>query len=320
MSLRTKTLAFVSLAIIAQMIILYLTSRVLLLNSFAHVEEQATRQDVERALSAISQQVDELDTTVYDWASWDDTYEFMGDHDPQYEMSNLLDETFVALRLNLILLVSPSGQIVFGKGFDTHMEEEVSVPESVLVHLTETGLLQPGEETSSGVKGLLVLPQGSLLAASRPILTSEDEGPMRGWFIMGRYFDSAELERIEQTTHLSLIMQPSDDPDLPADFREAQPIISAQTPIVVRPLSADSVAGYATVDDIYGEPSLTLRVDTPRPIYTQGESTIAYFITSVLVVVLIFGGLGCYILDRQVLRRVNRLTASVDQIRSRGDL
>jgi PAS domain S-box-containing protein len=319
MSLRKKTLALVSLAIFAQMTILYLTLRVLLLDSFAHVEEQATRQDVQRALSAISQQVDDLDTTVYDWAAWDDTYDFMGDHDPQYEMSNLLDETFVGLRLNLILLVSPSGQTIFGKAFDTHLEEEVSVPDSVLDNLTETGLLRPGEEISSGVKGLLVLPEGPLLVASRPVLTSEDGGPMRGWFIMGRYLDSEQLQHMERTTHLSLSVHPSADPHLPDDFQEALPAMSQQTPIVVRPLSADSVAGYATVADIYGEPGLTLRVDTPRPIYRQGQSTIAYFIASVLVVVFIFGVLGWYILDRQVLRRVNRLTASVDQIRSQGD-
>lgn len=320
MSLRKKTLALVSLAIIAQMTVLYLTSRVLLLNSFARLEEEATRRDVQRALSAISQQLDELDTTVYDWAAWDGTYEFMGDQDPEYEMSNLLDETFVGLRLNLILLVSPSGQTVFGKAFDTHFEEETPIPDSILDHLTETGLLRAGEETSSGVKGFLVLPEGAMIAASRPILTSEDEGPMRGWFVMGRYLDSEEVERIGRMTHLSLIMQPSDDPNLPGDFREAQPAISKQTPIVVRPLSADSVAGYATVADIYGEPGLTLRVDSPRPIYRQGQSTIAYFIASVLGVGLVIAALGAYILDRQVLRRVNRLSASVDQIRSHGDL
>jgi PAS domain S-box-containing protein len=74
------------------------------------------------------------------------------------------------------------------------------------------------------------------------------------------------------------------------------------------------------VADIYGEPGLTLRVDTPRPIYRQGRSTIAYFIAIVLVASIISGVLGYYILDRQLLRRVNRLSASVDQIRSRGDL
>jgi PAS domain S-box-containing protein len=320
MSLRTKTLALVGLAITGLMTILYVTTRILLLGSFAHLEEEATRQDVQRALSAISQQLDELDTTVYDWAAWDDTYEFMADHNAGYVTSNLLDDTFVTLRLNLMLLVNPSGQITFAKAFDTHDEEAVPVPASVLDHLSETGLLRSGEETMSSIKGLLVLPDGVMITASRPILTSEDEGPMRGWLIMGRYLDSEEVERMAATTYLSLTMLPLDDPNLTDDFLEVQPSISEEMPIVVRPLSVDSIAGYTTVADIYGAPGLTLRVDTPRPIYRQGQSTITYFMASALLVSLVFGVLTFIALDRQVLRRVDRLSASVGKIRSHSDL
>jgi PAS domain S-box-containing protein len=319
MTLRKQTLALVCLAIIGLMIVLYATSRLVLLGGFARLEEEATHQEVQRALSALSQQLQELDTTVYDWAAWDDTYEFMWDHNPDYVSSNLLDDTFAALRLNLILLVSPSGEVTFGKAFDTSTEEELPVPESVLDHLTERGLLRPGEEISSGVNGLLTLPEGSMILASRPILTSADAGPMRGWLVMGRYLDAGEVELMARTTHLSLMTKPLDDRDLPADFEQAQLSISEETPIVVRPLSADSIAGYGVLNDIYGAPGLILRVDTPRTIYEQGQSSIAYLMGSLLVVGLVFGALVLYVLNRRVLHRVGQLSVGVDEIRSRGD-
>jgi PAS domain S-box-containing protein len=319
-SLRTNALVLVGLVILGLMAVLYVTISMLLPGSFAHLEEDATRQHVERSLSAISEQIDELDTTAYDWAAWDDTYAFMADQNSDYVESNLLDDTFVALRLNLMLLVSPSGTITFGKAFDTQSEEAVPVPASVLDDLSEAGLLRPGEKIMSGVKGLLALPEGVMVAASRPILSSDDEGPMRGWLIMGRYLNSEEVERLAATTHLSLTMLPLDDPHLPDDLREVQPSLSEETPIVVRPLSVDSIAGYATLADIYGAPALTLRVETPRPIYRQGQSTFTYFLGSLFLVSLVFGALGFAALDWQVLRRVELLSASVQKIRSHSDL
>jgi PAS domain S-box-containing protein len=320
MSLRTNALVLAGLIIVGLITVLYVTTRMLLPGSFAHLEEDATRQHVERSLSAISEQIDELDTTTYDWAAWDDTYAFMADQNSDYVESNLLDDTFVALRLNLMLLVSPSGAITFGRAFDTQSEEATPVPASVLDHVSEAGLLRPGEKIMSGVKGLLALPEGVMIAASRPILSSDDQGPMRGWLIMGRYLSSEEVERLGATTHLSLTMLPLDDPHLPDDIREVQPSLSEETPIVVRPLSVDSIAGYTTLADIYGAPALTLRVETPRPIYRQGQATFTYFLGSLLLVSLVFGALGFTALDWQVLRRVELLSASVRKIRSHSDL
>jgi PAS domain S-box-containing protein len=195
----------------------------------------------------------------------------------------------------------------------------VPVPASVLDHLTETGLLRPAQESLLGVKGLLALPEGPMLVASRPILTSADTGPMRGWFVMGRYLDAGEVERLAHTTHLSLSTQPLADRDLPGDFEEARLSISEETPIIVRSLTADSIAGYTLVADIYGTPGLILRVDAPRTIYKQGRSTMAYLLASLVAVGLLFGVLTLYVLNQRVLRRLDELGASVNEIRSRGD-
>ncbi len=319
MTLRKQTLTLIGLATIGLTIVLYVTSHFVLLRGFARLEQEATQQEVHRAVSALSQQLDELDTTVYDWASWDDSYQFMWDHNPEYISTNLLDDTFATLRLNLILLVSPSGQVTYGKAFDTEDEEEVPVPTSILDHLTDTGLLRPVEESPFGVNGLLTMPDGPMLVASRPILTSADTGPMRGWFVMGRYLDAAEVQRLERTTHLSLMAQSLANPHLPSDLEDARLSISEETPIVVQPLSAGSIAGYSLVADIYGVPGLILRVDTPRTIYEQARSTMAYLFASLVAVGLLFGVLTLYVLNRRVLRRLDELGASVNEIRSRGD-
>jgi sensor domain CHASE-containing protein len=101
MSLRKKTLIIIGSTIISLIVILYATSRIILLGSFVELEEQNTSRNVERALNALSNELSILDATNSDWALWDDTYTFIEDADEDYIQSNLVDGTFTGLRLNL---------------------------------------------------------------------------------------------------------------------------------------------------------------------------------------------------------------------------
>jgi len=320
MTLRKKTMVIVGAAILALMALLYVSSRTILLDSFARLEDEATQRDVQRVLNAVDGQLQELDTTTHDWASWDDTYQYMADRSPGYVESNLLDDTFVTLRLNALLLVGPSGELVSGKAFDLQAEEEIPVSEALVGHLAPEGLLSPGGEPGSHVEGILSLPEGPVLVSSRPVLTSGNEGPMRGWLVMARYLDSAETEYLADITDSSLNIQRFDDPNPATDFAEVRPKLLESPSIVVRPLSADVVAGYGVLRDIYGAPGLVLRVDMPRDIYSHGQSAVTYFWISMLLVGIVFGGIQLATLERQVLRRVGQLTARVTRIHSHDDL
>ncbi len=323
MKLRKRTLIAIGVTFACLVLMLYLVSRVILLGSFAELEEQYARRDVERVLSALSDELAALDTMVFDWAAWDDTYTFIEDANEEYIVSNLVDETFTSPRLNLMLFINSSGQIVFGKGFDLDNEEEISVPQSLQEHLTDDALLRH-PDTESSIAGIVLLPEGPLLVASRPILTSEEEGPLRGTMIMGRYLDSAEVERLAEITHVSLSVRRSDDEQMPPDFQAARAAISPSFPqeasVFVQPLSAESVAGYALLNDIYGEPNLMLRVDMPREIYQQGQTSMLYLVFLLMVGGMAFTGMSSLMTDKIVISRLVRLNADVNSIGASGDL
>ncbi|MFQ6095352.1 MAG: CHASE4 domain-containing protein [Candidatus Bathyarchaeia archaeon] len=319
MKLRKKTLIIIGATIISLIAILSATSQIILLNSFVELEEHNVNQNAERALSALDDMADNLDTVTFDWAAWDDTYAFIEDLNDDYIQSNLLDPTFIGLRLNIMLFINSSGQTVFGKGFDLHNEEEMPVPQSLQEHL-DNGLLLRHPDTDSRVTGIILLPEGTMLIASRPILTSEEEGPIRGTLIMGRYLDSAEIERLAETTHLSLTARRFNDPQMPPDFQAASSYLSKEAPTFIQPLSGEAIAGYAMLEDIYGKPSLVLRVDMPRDIYEQGRSSFSYFILSLVVVGLVFGVVTMLLLENVVLSRLARLSSSVSSIGRSGVL
>ena len=113
MTLRNKILIAIGMTFACLTAGLYLISRIILLRSFTNLEQQYVRRDVERAQSAVLDELAALDATLFDWAVWDDTHTFVQDTNEAYVASNLADVIFTSSRLNLMLFINSSGQIVF---------------------------------------------------------------------------------------------------------------------------------------------------------------------------------------------------------------
>jgi len=318
MTLRRKTLLIIAGTFYGVIILLFFISRNILLESYTDLEKQSTQRDVERVLTAYSQELSNLETTAADWAAWDDTYHFIADHNEEYIRSNLTDSTFTALSLNLMLYMDTSRQIVFGKAFDLEKEEEIPLPQSIPEYLAGHDFLVTHQDTETSYTGIIILPQGPVLIASNPILTSEDEGPIRGTMIMGRYFDAARVDELAEITLLSITAYAFNDPRGPPDVSAARSSLSAASPVFVQPLGEQSIAGYTFIEDISGLPALVLRVDAPRDIYHQGQSTLFYLILTIIGVSLAFGLVTLLLLEKQVLSRLFYLSKSVSDIGTSG--
>jgi len=321
MTLRTKTLLVIGVTLLGLIALLYITGSTIWLDSFASLEEQITSQNVRRAVNAIFDDLKTLDALAGDYAEWDDTYAFVEDHNPAYEEANFFDDNFIDLHVNLMLIYDSAGQLVFAKNIDLETGTEVPVPAALQPHLQPDSPLLRHTSLTSQVSGLLLLPDIPLLVSSRPILTSQDEGPIRGTFIMGRFLNAAEVERLSGLTDLSLSLQRFDGPALlPPDFQTARETLAGGAATFTQPLTANTIAGYAPLLDIYGQPALILRVDLPRNIYAQGLGSLRFFALSLVAVSLVFGLLTLWLLEKLVLARLARLSRGVSRIGVEGDL
>ncbi|GAI85058.1 unnamed protein product, partial [marine sediment metagenome] len=95
-------------------------------------------------------------------------------------------------------------------------------------------LYHPNTENSIG--GIVLLPEGPVLIASQPILTSDDEGPVHGALLMGRYLDATEINRLAEAALLPLTAYRADDIQIPPDFKKAKLSLSEEAPILIQPL------------------------------------------------------------------------------------
>ena len=118
MTLRKKALLVIGLTLLSLIIALYLASRIIIMDSFSKLEDSNAERNVERIVGAYLDDISSLNTMDIDYASWDDTYTFMRSKSDDYILSNFVDDTFTKSKLNLLLILNNSGQIVYKKGFD----------------------------------------------------------------------------------------------------------------------------------------------------------------------------------------------------------
>ncbi|MGL5062056.1 MAG: CHASE4 domain-containing protein [Microcoleus sp.] len=320
MKLRRKTLSIVGATIAGLTGVLYATSSSILLGSLVQAEEQEATQVIKGVLNVFGQTADDFNSRFADWSAWDDTYAFIQNRNREFIASNLVPEGLANLRVNIALFVNTSGQIVYGTGLDSEKLKLTPVPEALKQRISLDDPLLQHPNPKSSLAGILLLPSGPVLIASRPIVTTRNTGPIRGTLIFGRNLDAAGIAKISKITRLPLIVRSINDPKLPPDFQQVRAKLSAKKPILVRPVSEDSIAGYTVIYDIYDRPALLLRVDIPREIYRQGQTSLLYLLVSVLLAGLGFIGCTLLLLERVVLSRLSSLAKGVNRVSASKDL
>lgn len=307
MTLRQKTLLIISLTIIVFSIILVFSANKVLLGGFSAVENRETEFNLSRAVNAIKTETDSLSAFLDDWAAWDDTYLFVANANSEYLKKNVTLSTFVSQQLHIMAFLDSKGTLVYGTMFDPETKTFRPLPDSLKSHLKTGSALLTHPTRDSDVSGVILLPESPLLVASRQIIDSERQQPPRGVMIVGKFLNTATLTKISANTHLSLLFKAHADTALPPDFAKAAQVLSSDTPTWINPLGQDRIAGYALLSDISGNPSLILRVDTPRSIFLQGKVTVQYFLFLLIAFGLLIAISSLFLLEKTILARVYSL-------------
>lgn len=300
MTLPKKTLLAIVIVLTGLMGGLYTTSSTILLNSLRQTEEQNTRRTVAGVLSAFDQTKADIKDTYSTWAAWDDTYAFVKNGNKNFIEINFSLDSLALTKIDLAVITQSSGKLMYGTGFDKIRHKKTLLPETLKLHLSPQDRLLQHSHTKSSLEGVMLVPQGAMILTSLPIVTTKGEGPIRGTMIVGRLLDADEIARLSKIARLPLTVHGL-NAKLPSDFQAVRNQLSVSNPIVVRPLNEKIISGYALIPDIYGKPAVLLRVDIPRDAYRQGQTSLGYLTTSLLILGLVFGGVILLLLRQLIL-------------------
>ena len=331
LTLRQKTLITVTLTLIALIVVLYFSTRAIVLSSFTELEEDVARLNVQRVNEALDSEWRNMDSRLRVEATPGQLKDLEGyavllderlrsvpsKKDPPLE--NALADFVDDLGMNIFLFTDATDRTVWSQGYNDETQTLTPVPISFGELLTPNSplLRHPDEDTT--LKGMVLLPdKGPMLVVSVAVRTEEGSGSM----IMGKFLDDAEIARLAEQTQLGLALLPLFDGQtaMPSDFKEAHSSLSDGVETPVQPLDSETVAGYTLFDDINGEPALLMRASMPRDVRDEGEGSMWLLLIALIVVGAVLVVLIAFLLDRLVLSRMARLNTQVGAINMSSDL
>src|SRR5687768_14303262 len=110
MSLRRKTFIAMLVGLSTTILVLYLVISTVVTESFLLVDRQAALRNLDRTTNTLRDNVEALKRSLTDWASWDETYQFVQGSNPEYIENNLRDDTILNLDVNLMIFLDDDNQ------------------------------------------------------------------------------------------------------------------------------------------------------------------------------------------------------------------
>jgi two-component system, cell cycle sensor histidine kinase and response regulator CckA len=264
-------------------------------HSFAELEADHAALEGERARRLLDQQMQGLSATLKDYAYWSDTVEFIQGDKPDYLDENFTTDNMSSLRITRVLVLDLQGRPL--GGVELSREGELHALDAIESRRLQA-LAAPvlADHSGESIARTYRVENGDLylVSAAAARINSTAGKPATGAVVMSRRFDSAELARFGD-----ILMQPvrlSFDADLNSE---------GDLHLVV--VNDHQIESHARIRDENGAGIVELVLTMDRDLRAQGQSLAWAAGGAVAVAGLILGAALLLLLDRLLLRRLQRL-------------
>lgn len=277
----------------------YLAVSALVSRGFGRVEHEEVVAQLQRAQATLELRADALYSTVGDWASWNETYNYVRSLSPYYVQQNLYRQSLANLGVTFVLILDGTGKQVAYLGFDLRTGRPDARWQAAPSHI-------PGRLAAPAAgRGLLRLGDAVALVAYRPILHNDGSGPARGTLVMGRVLDAGVTSDLSTVLQAGVRLTPAGGPTPP--------------PTTVRPAGRGSLVGTSVLNGLDGTPAVRLQITQDRPVAEQARATKRALLAALACVALAGGLAAALVVEVQVSRPLTALTRDVAALAEEAD-
>lgn len=259
---------------------------------YSQIETARVGERMDRVRNMYDYMASNLDFMNWDWASWDDMYEYVESRDQEFIDSNYVPGSFINNGVNIMLIVDLDGNMIFGRQFDFETGLEVPISNELLSLVTECCMYN--------TSGTVILEDKVGLFSSRPILTSTDEGPERGSHIMVRIIDEACVEELSLLTQQNVTIGLVDEP-LTWD-------------VVIEVKNEDTIEVSSLLPDNHDQNVAQISFDYDRSLFQMGTDNMWMLLGYLLVFAIVFIGISHYLANVLVLSRLSKLNNKLQEL------
>lgn len=319
MKLRTKVTIILAILWVVMLITAFLGSQFIIKKSYLDLEAKEAKNNVQRIKEGILQVNSFVNTMTFNWAVWDDTYQFVIDGNESYKKTNLVLGSFVSADVDMMMYFNLSGKPVAVMAVNPERDKEIDFPKDFWGYLTPQSRLVHQAEIGKYTQGMVSLSSGILLVAAHPIVTSNNTGPVHGTLIMAKYLSQATLEKISSIVKIKFSIERIINNQVDPIFKPIYAELLKSGSHTLERNNGTEISGYGLLRDINGEPIAIIKATLPRELYQIGEKTIQYYNFAFFIYSLIVIALLWYLLQTLLVRRLEKLSEKIGGVDSNKD-
>ncbi len=270
------------------------------------LERALFAQRVSLVASAFSAEEARLRASARDWAHWDDIGRYLASRNAAFVRENLTAAKLDNLAIDAIAILDARGGLVASA-----LRDRTAVPNpgpAAALARRFAGTARPAGGDPAGVwSGAVPFDGGPALVAAVPI---GDPAAPAGTLLMVRRLDQRFLAPLAARADAEVAL---------AAPEAAGSRIPAGTDPEVEVEGVDRMAGVFALDGLERRPAFEVRAVAARPLRAAAMRTVWNLVLSLLTVVLLAVGTTAVLLDRGILRPVQRLHGEVSRIGRRQD-
>jgi PAS domain S-box-containing protein len=317
--IKKKVILILAGVIISYLVMLYMIERLVILPGFVALQNTEAQKDIERCFRTIRDQTDSLGDFAADWSEWDDTYTFVQDGNTDYIKSNLHESTFTINKLNLLYICNLKGRVVWGKVYDLQNKTYIELREFSTESFKEDHVLLRHVSAENSIEGLFLTERGPMLVSSRPILTSTEEGPVRGTLIMGRFLDKNMIAHLSRDLSVNFSVETIGNISDMKKYSHILEKISEEQPYVLDQCDNELLRIYGVESDITGKSAILITADVPATILTEGRVVTRFISVSILAVSAVIILVMYWIMKKTVLTRLANISKNINEVIEKQD-
>lgn len=313
MTLRIKNVLIIIIIFIILFILGYIIPSRIILNEYLKSEKRFVVNNVERFNLLLNQEVENLDRITSDWAYWDDTYNFIQTKSDFYIESNLLDETFINLKLNYMIFFDKNINLVYKKFYNLILEKEEDFPIDLLKIIKN--IINNLESNIEDFKGIQSIDSQVMIFSIKKITTSDLKSTYNGYISMGYLLTPEKIWSLSKILGYPINLFAYNYKYLPKDFEIAKNKLN-NIDIYTNPVNNNNLDAYFSLKDIFNNDCAIIKIGFQRDIYSQGKATLNYFLILFLTIGLVLINAFRIILRRTML---NPIIKAIDKMKTIAD-
>ncbi len=281
-------------------------ARTVVQDSFSQLETEHAEREGERAKRVLNQQVQGLSATTQDYAYWADAVEFVHGKRPDFMVDNFDVDNMGSLRISEVLVFDRQGRAMATVKREDKERLIKLTPERIAPLQTLAMQVMERSDPKAVLQTLRVV-DGELEIVIAAAVRQPDwqDGAAQGVMAMVRRFDQTEVDQLGDV----LMM--------PARLSFETPAQSG-APFYVQRVNAERDDLHTVLQDHEGRPVAELVLGLDRHLQEQGRALNGQGMVVIALTSLMASLLLVLILDRFLLKRLQRLYSDIDVITRNG--